>query len=265
MRMQIQSRLPHYHVKASGMGWTSPGLRGLGQQTIEQESATYGATAAQVGGLIGMAVGGPVLGAIVSTAINLATTLAVAIEKLFSGCGQTCVQATSIANQVAALLTQNVQGYVNNPVRTTSMQTAALATFDSAWAQLQQACGNPALGQAGQNCISQRQAGGCQWKTSPGGWTQNADGTCTYTWAGAAGSGTACWNWFNGMRDPIANDPCVISDAQAQANANAVDAAGGTSVVGAGGATTTLTPTASNLLPLVLIGGVAFLIFTEMR
>ena len=186
--------------------------------------------------------------------IAAAAAIAVSIEKLFSGCGATCTQATSIANQVGNLLAQNAQAYVAQPVRTTSMQTAALATFDNAWAQLVAACGNPALGVAGQNCISQRQQGGCQWKSSPGGWVQNADGTCTYTWAGAAGSGTTCWNYFNGMRDPIATDPCVIDD-------SVLDTiTGTTSSSTAGAASTTTTSTMSSLLPLLLIGGGIFVL-----
>jgi hypothetical protein len=88
------------------------------------------------------------------------------------------------------------------------MQVAALNTFDTAWQALQQACGNPQLGAAGQRCISDRQAGACTWKASAGGW--QADGT--YKMWGAAGSGSDCWNWFIGMRDPIANDPNVQPD-----------------------------------------------------
>jgi hypothetical protein len=145
---------------------------------------------------------------VVGTAIAALITVGIALANVFKGCGQTCVQATNIANQAGALLVQNVNAYTGSPIRTVSMQTAALNTFDTTWAALQQACGQSALGAAGQRCITDRQAGACTWKASPGGW--NADGTFT-PW-GAAGSGNACWNWFIGMRDPIANDPNVQPD-----------------------------------------------------
>ena len=31
-------------------------------------------------------------------------------------------------------------------------------------------------------------------------------------YTGASGSGTACWDWFIGYHDPIANDPTVVPD-----------------------------------------------------
>lgn len=152
--------------------------------------------------ILGLAL--PVVGA----AIGALVTVGIAIANMFKGCGATCTQATAYANQADTILTQNVNAYTSSPVRYASMQTAALNTFDTTWAALQQACGQPALQAAGQRCITDRQAGACTWKASPGGW--NADGS--YTKWGAAGSGTSCWNWFVGLRDPIANDSNVQPD-----------------------------------------------------
>jgi len=146
----------------------------------------------------------PVIGAAIAALIGVG----IAIANAFKGCGQTCIAATQIANKCDDLLSQNVNAYTGSPIRYASMQAAALNTFDTTWAALQQACGNPQLQAAGQRCITDRQRGACTWKASPGGW--NADGT--YTKWGAAGSGTDCWNWFIGMRDPIANDPFVQPD-----------------------------------------------------
>lgn len=112
------------------------------------------------------------------------------------GCGQTCVVATQFANQAGTLLQQNLNTYLALPSpRTQSQQAAALSNFDQIWAALisAQACGNPALGDAGKNCISDRQRGGCKWKDSSGN----------------------CWNWFVAFRDPIANDPNVQPDSSA--------------------------------------------------
>lgn len=186
----------------------------------------------------------PGVGPLVSAAVGAATQFAIAIESLFSGCGQTCVQASNIANQVAGILEQNLNSYLSYPIRTASMQAAALQTFDGAWAQLQQACGNPALGQAGQNCISDRQAGGCKWQTSPGGWQKNSDGTWKYVAPGAAGSGTTCWNWFVGYRDPIAQDPMVLPDSAVQG------------ATGSGSGLLTGSGSGLGSLPVLLIGAV---------
>ncbi len=160
---------------------------------------------------------------VIGTAIAALIGIGIAVANAFKGCGQTCIAATQIANQVGTILQQNVDAYTGSPIRYASMQTAALNTFDTAWAALMQACGNPALQAAGQRCISDRQRGSCKWKASPGGW--NADGTFT-KW-GTAGSGTACWDWFTGMRDPIANDPFVRPDPVAGSGSSSSTSSGG--------------------------------------
>jgi hypothetical protein len=152
--------------------------------------------------ILGLAL--PVVGA----AIAALVAVGIAVANMFKGCGVTCTEATAYANQADALMVQNVTAYTSSSIRYVSMQRAALNTFDTTWAALQQACGQPALGAAGQRCITDRQEGACTWKASQGGW--NSDGTFT-PW-GAAGSGDVCWNWFVGMRDPIANDPFVQPD-----------------------------------------------------
>jgi len=122
-----------------------------------------------------------------------------------SGCGVTCVETSSWANQAATILGQNIAVYFALPVpRSQSSQAAALATFDKVWAQLVANCSQAGTGTAGQACISDRQAGACKWKAlAP-----------QYPGEPAAGE---CWNWFNGYRDPIANDPNVADDVTATA------------------------------------------------
>jgi hypothetical protein len=160
----------------------------------------------------------PVVGAAIQSIISIGE----AIYQIFKGCGQTCVQASNLANQADVLLAKNVDAYTSSSIRYQSMQAAALNTFDTTWAALQQACGNPQLGSAGQSCIADRQQGACKWKASAGGW--NSDGT--YTPWGAAGSGQDCWNWFIGMRDPIANDPFVQPDPTSATAGNSITSAG---------------------------------------
>jgi hypothetical protein len=200
--------------------------------------------------LLGLAL--PVVG----TAIAALVTVGIAIANCFKGCGVTCTQATAYANQADTILAQNVDAYTSSPIRYLSMQTAALNTFDTTWAALQQACGQAALGAAGQSCITDRQQGGCKWKASQGGWNQDG----TYTPWGAAGSGTVCWNWFNGMRDPIANDPFVQPDPVAGAIPTGAGTTSTTGITGSTPATTTTSGVDSVLSSLgntVQIGGLS--------
>jgi hypothetical protein len=136
----------------------------------------------------------------------LAGSLVGILEKVFSGCGQTCVETSQEANALEPYLQQNLQAYLSSS-RTASEQALALSNFDTIWSKLAQFCGSGQFGTAGQKCISDRQQGSCAYKTSPGGWNG-----CTYSAPGPNNSGQTCWNWFVGYRDPIANDPCVVPD-----------------------------------------------------
>jgi hypothetical protein len=274
--------------------------QGLGITSIQ--IAQQGTGIATAGVSAGLAIAsGTALG--LATGIGGAIIAAYAIYQLisqaFAGCGQTCTAATSIANQVATLLGNNLTSYLSQPVHYYSVQQAALNTFNQAWALLVQNCSNTALGVAGQNCISQRQQGACAYQTSPGGWQQDSSGNWTYIGPGANGSGTTCWNWFIGYHDPIANDPTVQPDPvglQVQVNGDGsvtvtlpeatatVDSSGnvvsssttpgeqtaapvtGTSGAAQPTATTTTTTTAStsSLMPLLLIGGGALLLLMVM-
>lgn len=171
-------------------------------------------------------VGGPV-----GAAIAAVGAVAVLLVKVFQGCGQTCVQATQYANQVEAALQQNLNAYISSPVRTASMQAAAVNNYNTAIAALEQACGQAALGSAGVNCIDERvNASSCQWKASPGGWSGACPGT--YQGYGASGSGSACVNWVVLYLDPIQNDPCVQSDSVLTSSAGS---SGGSVVSSVGG------------------------------
>lgn len=221
-------------------------------ETIASIAATGISTTTSILGALGSTM--TILGLslpVVGTAIAALVGVGIAVANLFKGCGQTCIAATNIANQADAILARNVDAYTSSSIRYVSMQQAALNTFDTTWAALQAACGNPSLQAAGQRCITDRQRGACTWKASQGGW--NSDGTFT-PW-GAAGSGSACWNWFVGMRDPIANDPFVQPD---PTSANAP--AGSTATSGtAGSVSTTPTDLTELLIGAALLGLVVLL------
>ena len=109
-----------------------------------------------------------------------------------AGCGQSCITASQYADKAQALMLQNLQTYMAlAKPRAQSAQAAALSVFDQLWSGYETACAT-VPGAAGQNCIADRQEGACKYQ---------ANG--------------ACWNWFVGFRDPIANDPNVVPDSQA--------------------------------------------------
>jgi hypothetical protein len=151
-------------------------------------------------------------------ALAIGASLVGIIAKMAAGCGNSCIAASDAANQAEPLLVQNVQNYTSAPVRYRSLQLAALANFDQIFTALEQKC-QAIGGKGGTNCIADRQAGACKWRATPPRWDKQADGSYTYTPAGSAGSGSSCWNWVIGYRDPIANDPGVVPDPQAPAGA----------------------------------------------
>jgi hypothetical protein len=208
----------------------TPRLSGLGQ-TVAGDASKIAAAGASVtvgilGSLSAIAAGTSIAGPI-GLAITGAIALGAALYQVFSGCGQTCTEATSYVNQAEPILQQNLDNYLAAPVHYYSLQQAALNNFNTAWQAVLAACGQSALGQAGVNCIADRQAGACHYKTSPGGWQQNLGGNWSYVYPGTNGSGPACWNWFIGYHDPIANDPTVVPDPVAGA-ADTTNSATGT-------------------------------------
>lgn len=194
------------------------GIGRLGQSDTQltQEGISLATTGVTAGALI---AGATTIGAVAGPIGAIAGVLVGILSQVFSGCGQSCVLTSDAANQIEQALQQNLAVYLSSG-HTKSEQAAALANFDNTWAKLKQYCGQASFGSAGQNCIADRQAGSCKWKTSPGGWQQSG-GVWNYVYPGAAGSGSTCWNWFVGYRDPIANDPTVVPDEVSPSTATA--------------------------------------------
>jgi hypothetical protein len=163
-------------------------LTSIGGSVAGSTVGVLGSTGAIAASTASLAI--PLIGAGVAAVIG-----AIAIIKN-SGCGQTCIITANDANKIEPYLQANLKGYFDGP-RTVASQQAALANFDYFWSYLQQACGNPQLGNAGKRCITDRQAGACVWRQ-----------TVSSDIPGAVQPGE-CWNWFSGYRDPIANDPDV--------------------------------------------------------
>lgn len=232
------------------------GLRGLGSAQSAQTKATIesiaGAGASTATALLVSmgTIGGPV-----GIAISGVIAAGLAIASMFKGCGQTCVQATSIANQAGGVISQAFNAYMSSPIHYASMQQAFLQLFDSTMAAMDQACSDPSLGSAGQACISDRQRGSCKWKVNAFGW-QQTNGSWNYVPAGAAGSGSTCWDPYVGIRDPVANDPTVVPDPTPGNSASTIlsNITGGASGTGTG----------TGISPMLILGGVAILGFMFM-
>ena len=207
----VAQRIRTAHIHGMGQTANSPSMAGSVASLV---TAGAGVTTGILGTLSALAAGTSVAGPI-GLAITGLVGIGVILMKIFSGCGQTCMEASNYANQVeSTALKPNLEAYLAAPVHYASLQAAALNNFQTAWNALEQACGSGALAstKAGQSCISDRDQGSCAYKTSPGGWQQDASGNWSYVYPGANGSGTACWNWWVGYHDTIANDPTVVPD-----------------------------------------------------
>ena len=197
------SRLHGYHVSGlSGLG-TDPQGAQLAQQvgSIAASGITGALTAANLAGVISISAATiPVIGAAIAG-------VALAISAILnSGCGQSCIVTSNWANQAEQKLIQNIQAYFALPSpRSQTAQNVALLNFDNVWSYLSQQCGQAALSTAGVDCTKDRARGSCKWKQ-----TTNSP---LLQFPNEPQPG-ACWNWFNGYRDPIAMDPAV-PDSQA--------------------------------------------------
>ena len=194
--------MSYVRTRSRGFGAVNPV-----QGAISATGTAAGSTAAL---LIGGAAGGPIGLAIA----GVITALAPLITGVIEGCGESCEVTTQWANQAESALQQNIAAYFSLPApRSTVDQAAALANFTAIWNALVDNCNNAALGDPGQRCITDRQNGACTWKQ-----------TTTPPW-GSPVQG-ACWNWWNGYHDPIANDPAVPPTA-ASASSTGSAATGG--------------------------------------
>jgi len=213
------------------MAYVSTVRRGFGAAPQVASAVGTGASLASTvaAPAISSAIAAPaVLGSLAVPVIGAALAgVTLLVTKLIanSGCGPTCIQATDYANQAGTLLTQNAQAYFNLPIpRPQSAQQQALQNANALWNQLVSLCQVPALGNAGQRCITDRQEGACTWKV-PASQTQPQ-------FPGGPTAGQ-CFNWWNALIDPIQNDPNVVADAQsatAQAGSSSSSILGGISI-----------------------------------
>jgi hypothetical protein len=125
--------------------------------------------------------------------------------------------------QGTGMMQQNLQGYMDGP-HTKSSQAQALANYDAMWAWLVENCGDPAEGDPGKRCISERQRGGI-------------------------------YDMAAGNRDPIANDPNVKPDPILGATGELIDSVTGQLFNTSSGGTGYLILAALLLAGVFFIGG----------
>lgn len=176
-----------------GLGVTGPNEVGtigtavggaIGAAAVGGTSSVFGILGVSaLAGPVGIAVGG-----IVAAAAAIAGILGVG-----QGCGQTCVQATSIVNQAEPILLQNLQAYQAGAIS----QSTAISNYNQVWQSVITAC-SKIPGSAGQNCVSDRQQGACHYQNSGG-----------------------CWNWYIGYYMPLLQ-PIAASVTASSASANSI-------------------------------------------
>lgn len=177
-----------------GVSGVSGGVNGLGagsgaQIAMSVPSMTAGvllapgvtaAAGTTGGGTLAASLFGAAAVPIIGAAVAGVT---IALMLIFSRKGpKQKTESTRIVEALIAQLQENYAAYMSGP-RTVSSQQQALNNFDAGWTWLasDQGCGNPALGDPGRRCVSERQRGGI-------------------------------YDMWKDLRDPIANDPNVMPD-----------------------------------------------------
>lgn len=215
-----------YTFPTPGLGNCPPpsGADGTGQM-----AGTIGASAAAAS--VGIAVAaGTITAATGGLLAPIAPLIGLALNKLFTP--DYCkIDTSNAANEIASQMQANLAQWRGLPAnqKCASVQAYYLANYDALWQSLVNICGNPMYGDAGKNCLIDRQPGGR-------------------------------WDDARYNRDPIANDPEVLTDAQCLA-ANGASAVGAVDSATGGAASGVLNEIEQGgyMLPLLLIGLAFFL------
>lgn len=196
----------HYRPGSlAGLGYPTPTPTPTSNSQIIGGAAVGGAAAGITVGLStgsikrgGIAAAGatllslaPMFGPVAGSFMAIAGSLVSAAAVMFKGCGASCTETSRVADEAQAAAKQVTDAYWAQSTRYKSSQIAAMAALESIAEQLQAFCSNPAFGDAGKRCISERLVRG---GTAP--WCP---------------TGTGCDFWST-IYDPIANDKGVVDD-----------------------------------------------------
>ena len=162
---------PNYAQESwdAGLGQSDPSSKLMNfAQTLPSAAMTGAATANMLGGSVKAdIVGGAQAGLMVAAPFTgpaapfvlAAASLIGPIAAQFKGCGQTCKDATTIANNAEAAAESLLQKWNATPVKYKSIQQAYLAAQQDVWNYISGSC-QKIGGQGGQQCIADRQRGG---------------------------------------------------------------------------------------------------------
>lgn len=137
-------------------------------QTLPSAAMSGAATANMLGGSVtGDIVGGAQAGLMVAAPFTgpaapfvlAAASLIGPIASMFKGCGATCTQATTIANNAEDAANKLLDQWNAVPVKYKSIQQAYLAAQADVWNYISGSC-QKIGGQGGSQCIADRQRGG---------------------------------------------------------------------------------------------------------
>lgn len=137
-------------------------------QTLPSAAMAGAATANMLGGSTGADIAGGIQAGIMAVApftgpaapfVLMAAQLVAPIAKMFAGCGATCKEATTIANNAEDAANKLLDQWTATPVKYASIQKAYLAAQADVWNYLSGGC-QKIGGQGGQQCLADRQPGG---------------------------------------------------------------------------------------------------------
>lgn len=154
-----------YMTKIPGIGAITP------QQTVSttiQASQAGASTALMLGGSTNADIVGGIEAGVLAAApftgpaapfVAAVGALIGPIASFFKGCGSTCTASSDMANQVEYAAQSIMAQYWNSPIRTVTMQAAAVSGLQQLYQYLIQNC-QKIGGQGGAQCIADRQPGG---------------------------------------------------------------------------------------------------------
>ena len=137
-------------------------------QTLPSAAMAGAATANMLGGSTGADIAGGIQAGLMAAApftgpaapfVLMAAQLVGPIAKMFAGCGATCKEATTIANNAEDAANRLLDQWNAVPVKYKSIQKAYLAAQADVWNYLSGSC-QKIGGQGGQQCLADRQRGG---------------------------------------------------------------------------------------------------------
>ena len=183
-------RLAFQNGQAYVPGKYHPGLYGIGQdssswdsglsqndpnsnlvnfaQTLPSAAMSGAATANMLGGSTGADIAGGIQAGLMAVApftgpaapfVLMAAQMVAPIAKMFAGCGATCKEATTIANNAEDAANKLLDQWNAVPVKYKSIQQAYLAAQADVWNYISGSC-QKIGGQGGSQCIADRQRGG---------------------------------------------------------------------------------------------------------